>query len=220
MTSPTRSSAPSRSSAPALAGSRTRHLTGPDPARAAVSRPPMKPVAPAIKVVPAIVQRYPPPPPACKTGRVAEHLLERSQRVEVPAARAFDLFADARNLEPMTPPWLHFQLTTPQPVTMAAGTLLDYRLRLHGVPIRWRTRIETWEPPLRFSDTMVRGPYALWEHTHSFEPDGEHACTMHDRVRYAIPLGPLGELARRLFVRRDLERIFDFRRDAFAAHFG
>ncbi len=151
---------------------------------------------------------------------MAEHVLERSQRVEVPAARAFDLFADARNLEPMTPPWLHFQLTTPQPVTMEAGTLLDYRLRLHGFPIRWRTRIETWEPPLRFSDTMVRGPYALWEHTHSFEPDGEGACTMHDHVRYAIPLGPLGELARRLFVRRDLERIFDFRRDAFAAHFG
>jgi ligand-binding SRPBCC domain-containing protein len=150
---------------------------------------------------------------------VAEHLLERSQRVGVPAERAFDFYADARNLEPMTPPWLHFQVTTPGPIAMGAGTLLDYRMRLHGVPIRWQTRIETWERPLRFTDTQVRGPYLLWEHTHRFEPDGEDACTMHDRVRYAIPCGQLGELAHRLFVRRDLERIFDFRRDAFATHF-
>ncbi len=150
---------------------------------------------------------------------MSEHLLERSQRVGVPAERAFDFYADARNLEPMTPPWLHFQLTTPGPIAMGAGTLLDYRMRLHGVPIRWQTRIETWERPLRFTDTQVRGPYLLWEHTHWFEPDGEDACTMHDRVRYAIPYGQLGELAHRVFVRRDLERIFDFRRDAFAARF-
>ena len=151
---------------------------------------------------------------------MSEHLLERSQRVPVPAARAFGFYADALNLEPMTPPWLHFRVTTPGPITMGAGTLLDYRLRLHGVPISWQTRIETWEPPLRFTDTQVRGPYALWEHTHEFEPEGENACTMHDRVRYAIPYGPLGDLAHRLFVRRDLERIFDFRRDALAARLG
>lgn len=119
----------------------------------------------------------------------------------------------------MTPPWLHFRVTTPRPITMGPGTLLDYRLRLHGVPIRWQTRIETWEPPVRFSDTQVRGPYSLWEHTHEFELAGEGGCTMRDTVRYAIPYGLLGELAHRLFVRRDLERIFDYRRDAFAAHF-
>jgi ligand-binding SRPBCC domain-containing protein len=120
---------------------------------------------------------------------VREHILQRSQRVPVPAKRAFDFYSDAVNLEPMTPPWLHFRVTTPGPIAMSAGTLLDYRLRLHGFPIRWRTRIETWEPPLRFSDTQARGPYSLWEHTHFFEPDGEHACTIHDRVRYAIPYG-------------------------------
>lgn len=147
-----------------------------------------------------------------------EHVLERSQRVKATPARAFDFYANALNLKPMTPPWLHFRLLTPRPITMQAGTLLDYRLRLHGVPIRWQTRIEVWEPPFHFFDTMVRGPYSLWEHTHTFEPDGDDACTIHDRVRYAIPLGPLGELAHRLFVRRDLERIFDFRREAFAAH--
>ena len=150
---------------------------------------------------------------------MSEHILERSQRVEVSAARAFDFYADALNLGPMTPRWLHFRLLTPGPITMQAGILLDYRLRLHGFPIRWQSRIETWEPPFRFSDTMVKGPYSLWEHMHVFEPDGESACTMRDRVRYAIPCGPVGELAHRLFVRRDLERIFDFRSDAFAAHF-
>lgn len=150
----------------------------------------------------------------CKTGPVAGHVLERSQRVEVPAERAFALYADAHNLEPMTPPWLHFQVTTPGEITMAAGALLDYRLRLHGIPIRWTTRIESWEPPHGFVDTQLKGPYSLWHHTHEFEPDGKGATVIHDRVRYAIPFGPLGELANLLFVRRDLRRIFDYRAEA------
>ena len=97
---------------------------------------------------------------------------------------------------------------------MRLGALLDYRLKLHGVPVRWQTRIETWEPPVRFVDTQTKGPYSLWEHTHLFEKDGEAAAVIHDRVRYAIPLGPLGAAAHRLFVRRDLERIFDYRSEA------
>ena len=83
--------------------------------------------------------------------------------------------------------------------------------------MRWRTRIEAWEPPHRFVDVQLSGPYSLWEHTHEFEADGEEATLIRDRVRYALPLGPLGELAHRLFVRRDVERIFDFRREAVAA---
>jgi ligand-binding SRPBCC domain-containing protein len=150
----------------------------------------------------------------CKTGAVSEHLLERSQRIEVPIERAFALYGDALNLEPMTPPWLHFEVTTPRRITMQAGTLLDYRLRLHGVPIRWRTRIETWEPPHGFVDTQLRGPYSLWEHTHAFEADGDGATVIHDRIRYAIPFGPIGMLANVLFVRRDLRRIFDYRAEA------
>jgi ligand-binding SRPBCC domain-containing protein len=129
----------------------------------------------------------------------------------VPLERAFEFYGDALNLEPLTPPWLHFEVTTPGEVTFRPGTLLDYKLRLHGVPVRWRTRIETWEPPVRFVDTQVKGPYSLWEHTHLFEEVGDGATVIHDRVRYAIPLGPLGALAHRLFVRRDLERIFDYR---------
>lgn len=145
------------------------------------------------------------------------HLLERSQRVEVPIEQAFAFYGDDRNLEPLTPPWLHFEVTTPRPIAMGAGAQLEYRLRLHGVPIRWRTRIDAWEPPTRFTDFQEKGPYSIWEHTHIFEPVGETATTIHDRVRYAIPLGPIGSLAHALFVRRDLERIFDFRRDAIAA---
>jgi ligand-binding SRPBCC domain-containing protein len=108
---------------------------------------------------------------------VSIHVLERSQRVEVPVEQAFDFYVDALNLEPMTPPWLHFEVTTPGELRLRQGTLLDYKLRLHGVPVRWQTRIETWEPPLRFVDTQRKGPYSLWEHTHLFEKDGETATS-------------------------------------------
>jgi len=144
------------------------------------------------------------------------HLLERRQRVEVPIEEAFAFYGDAHNLERITPPWLGFQVITPRPIAMEVGTLIEYRLRLHRVPVRWRTRIEAWEPPRRFVDAQVRGPYSLWEHTHEFEQDGPDATIIGDRVRYSIPCGPLGELADRLLVRRDLTRIFVYRRDAVA----
>jgi ligand-binding SRPBCC domain-containing protein len=94
---------------------------------------------------------------------------------------------------------------------MGEGTLIEYRLRLHGLPISWLTRIEVWEPGRRFVDQQLRGPYALWHHTHEFEPAADGRTLMRDTVRYALPFGPAGALAHRLFVQRDLERIFDFR---------
>jgi ligand-binding SRPBCC domain-containing protein len=103
---------------------------------------------------------------------------------------------------------------------MQPGALIDYRLKLHGLPVQWRTRIEVWEPPVRFVDVQVRGPYAAWEHTHSFEPDGERAVVIRDRVRYALPLGPFGRLAHAAIVKRDLERIFDYRQQAVAELLG
>jgi ligand-binding SRPBCC domain-containing protein len=145
------------------------------------------------------------------------HLLELSQRVEVPIERAFDFYTDADSLEPLTPPWVHFRLQTPRPIAFGAGTRLDYRLRLHGIPFRWQTLIAAWEPPNYFFDTQARGPYRVWRHQHFFEPDGEGATVIRDRLEYAIPFGPLGELAHRLFVRNDLERIFDFRQQGVAA---
>jgi ligand-binding SRPBCC domain-containing protein len=144
------------------------------------------------------------------------HVLERRQRLPVPVERAFAFFGDARNLEAITPPWLRFHVLTPGAIEMAPNTLIEYRLRLHGIPLSWLTRIEVWEPPHRFVDVQLRGPYALWEHTHTFEPAGEDAVVISDRVRYALPFGRLGDLARRLFVRRDLDRIFDHRMRAIA----
>lgn len=144
------------------------------------------------------------------------HILQRRQRIELPIARAFDFYGDAHNLERITPPWLGFEVATPGAIEMGVGTLIEYRLRLHRVPVRWRTRIEVWEPPRRFVDVQVRGPYSLWEHTHAFAEDGPGATVIEDRVRYSIPFGPLGEIAERLLVRRDLRRIFDYRREAVA----
>lgn len=138
------------------------------------------------------------------------HLLEREQLVPREPAETWDFFQDAYNLEAITPAFLGFRVTTPRPIAMEEGTLIDYELRLHGVPVRWRTRIEAWEPHARFVDRQLRGPYALWHHTHTFEaaPGG---TLMRDRVRYRLPLGIAGALAHAAFVRRDLERIFDFR---------
>jgi ligand-binding SRPBCC domain-containing protein len=146
--------------------------------------------------------------------------LERRQRVDLTIDQAFAFYGDARNLERITPPWLGFEVTTPGPIEMGVGTLVEYKLRLHRVPVRWRTKIEVWEPPRRFVDAQVRGPYSLWEHTHTFEEDGPEATIIRDRVRYSIPFGPLGDLADRLLVRRDLKRIFDYRRDAVARELG
>ncbi len=142
------------------------------------------------------------------------HQLTRVQRLPGSPEDVFPFFADARNLEAITPPLLRFEVVTPDPIEMRVGTLIQYRLRLHGVPVSWLTSIQAWEPPHRFVDTQVRGPYELWHHTHTFEDLGDGTTLMRDIVRYAIPFGPLGELAHRLFVRRDVASIFDFRRDA------
>jgi ligand-binding SRPBCC domain-containing protein len=148
-----------------------------------------------------------------------EHVLTREQILPGDPDDVFAFFADAANLEAITPPWLRFRIATPGPVAMAAGTLIEYRLALHRVPIRWLTRIEIWEPGVRFVDLQVRGPYRRWHHTHSFEAHAE-GTLVRDTVRYALPLGALGRAAHRLFVRRDLERIFDFRQAAVARRLG
>ena len=128
----------------------------------------------------------------------------------------FPFFADARNLEAITPPLLRFRVVTPDPVVMRPGTLIQYRLRLRGVPVNWLTSIQEWDPPNRFVDVQLRGPYALWHHTHDLRGDGDGGTVMTDTVRYAIGFGPLGELAHRALVRRDLEAIFAFRHEAVA----
>jgi ligand-binding SRPBCC domain-containing protein len=138
------------------------------------------------------------------------HTLRREQRLPGVPEAVFGFFADARNLEAITPPLLRFRVVTPEPVVMGAGTLIRYRLRIHGVPLRWLTQITEWEPPYRFVDEQLDGPFALWQHTHTFEADGDETI-MRDVVRYRIGFGPLGGLAHALVVRRDLDRIIDYR---------
>jgi ligand-binding SRPBCC domain-containing protein len=139
------------------------------------------------------------------------HVLRREQRLPGTPDEVFPFFADAGNLEAITPPWLAFRIVTPRPIEMRVGTLIEYRLTLHGLPVSWLTRIEEWEPGVRFVDMQLHGPYALWHHTHEFAPAGDGGTLMRDTVRWALPLGPLGELARRAFVARDLGAIFDYR---------
>jgi len=124
-----------------------------------------------------------------------------------PRNEVFAFFADARNLETITPPWLQFNVLTPSPIVMRPGALIDYQLRVHGFPLRWRTEITEWQPPYRFVDQQIRGPYRLWHHTHSFmERDGGTLCR--DEVIYR-PRG--GWLIDWLFVRRDVAQIFAYR---------
>lgn len=143
---------------------------------------------------------------------------ELSTSVALPQRRdrVFSFFADARNLDALTPPWLSFRILTPAPIEMRTGTLIDYRLRLHGLPAHWRTRIAKWEPPFEFVDEQLRGPYRLWRHTHTFtEVDG--GTRVDDLVRYAVPGG---RLVHRLLVEPDLRNVFGFRVAALRRVFG
>ncbi len=143
------------------------------------------------------------------------HRLEREQLLPLPLQDVFAFFSEAHNLERITPPWLHFEVLTPEPVRMAPGTRIDYRLRLRGLPLRWVTRIDEWEANRAFVDRQVRGPYRLWHHRHDFRAVGG-GTAVRDVVRYQLPLGLLGAVAHAALVRRDLERIFDFRQRAVA----
>lgn len=136
----------------------------------------------------------------------------------VPLSRneVFDFFADAFNLEAITPPWLSFSVKTPAPIVMSTGTLIDYRLRLHGIPITWQTLISVWEPPFRFVDQQLRGPYRVWHHEHTFE-EQDGGTLVRDTVDYAVPGGAFIHW---LLVRRDVSRIFDYRTQQLKAYFG
>ncbi|MEO5819827.1 MAG: SRPBCC family protein [Vicinamibacteraceae bacterium] len=144
-------------------------------------------------------------------ARPSDDLLDLRSEVVVPVPLddAFAFFADAWNLERITPPWLNFRVRTPRPLAMREGALLDYRIRLHGLPIPWRTRIDVWEPGVRFVDRQVIGPYRWWRHEHRFEAVAGGTRVL-DHVEYLPRFAWLS----RAWVRRDVERIFAYRREA------
>ena len=134
--------------------------------------------------------------------------LTTSLQVPVEPPTAFQFFADAGNLETITPPWLKFRIVTPRPIEMRVGALIDYRLKISGFPVGWRTEISEWEPERRFVDRQLRGPYRQWIHEHTFSPVAG-GTRVDDRVTYRVPGG---WLVNTIYVKRALRRIFEFRR--------
>lgn len=147
------------------------------------------------------------------------HELLYEQWVPQPPEAVFPFFSDARNLEQITPDFVGFQVLDVRPPEIGEGTVIDYKLRLRGVPLRWQSVIEDWSPSRRFVDRQTRGPYQLWRHTHEFEP-ARGGTLLRDRVRFAVPAGALGDLVAGSYVRRDLERIFAYRHAKVAQIFG
>lgn len=133
-----------------------------------------------------------------------------SQRIPLPRAQLFPFFSDARNLAVITPPRMGFRIRTAQPIVMREGTLIDYTVRVAGVPVRWRALISHWDPPSEFADEQLRGPYALWHHRHRFTTVGTDETRMDDEVLFRLPFAPLGNLALP-FVKHELRRIFEYR---------
>ncbi|MEY3480070.1 MAG: hypothetical protein RIQ71_845 [Verrucomicrobiota bacterium] len=134
----------------------------------------------------------------------------------LPPEELFPFFADAGNLDAITPKWLNFRIATPRPIEMREGALIDYKLRVRGMPLRWRTLIREWNPPHSFVDEQLRGPYWQWIHRHTFEPQNGGTLAR-DIVHYAVPFD---FIAHPLFVRRDIERIFAYRQEALRKKFG
>lgn len=147
------------------------------------------------------------------------YTLERRQVVPRTLDQVFPFFARPENLEPLTPAVLRFRFLTPTPIEMKEGALIDYALRIRGVPVHWRTLITHYDPPHGFVDQQLKGPYLMWHHTHTFR-EVAGGVEIGDTVRYVMPFGPLGRLARALLVRRDLDAIFDFRARAIDRRFG
>jgi ligand-binding SRPBCC domain-containing protein len=143
--------------------------------------------------------------------RMKVRVLERTQTVPRNQEETFRFFADPRNLKRLTPPFLQFKFLSTPPKAVQPGTAIDYEIRLYGVPVHWRTRIEVVEAPNWFVDVQEKGPYALWRHRHTFRDLGGGNTEIKDRVEYAMPFGPLGDVAYYVFVKKSLAQIFDYR---------
>ena len=139
-----------------------------------------------------------------------EHILNRKLILNLPRPKVFDFFADAGNLEKITPAELNFRILTPQPIDIRKGTLIDYELRLRGLPLKWKTEILVWNPPFEFVDRALKSPYKQWIHRHTFTEIEKNKTLIEDEVKYRLPFEPFGDLAH-FYVRKELNYIFDFR---------
>jgi len=147
------------------------------------------------------------------------YTLSFEQQVARQRPEVFDFFARAENLQVLTPPWLNFKILDVKPQPVQQGTLINYSLRVHGVPLRWTSEIIEWEPLHRFVDLQLRGPYNLWRHEHRFE-ERDGGTLISDTINLALPLGLLGQLAYKIKVKSDIKEIFTFRKEKIRALFG
>lgn len=147
------------------------------------------------------------------------HILESTTIINKPLETVFDFFSKAENLNELTPPELHFKILTPLPIRMFPGTLIEYRIKLNGIPFNWKTKISAWEPPHCFVDEQIKGPYVRWHHTHTFKAIDAHTTEMTDRVEYLSPGWILEPLINALFVRKKVEAIFTYREEKLKAIF-
>ena len=142
-----------------------------------------------------------------------DHVLEKEQHINRPLKEVFEFFQRPENLSRITPPWLHFKVQTPSPVPMHTGARIQYTIRVFGVTKHWTTKITSFNPPYEFVDEQEKGPYKVWHHTHRFE-EQLAGTLVRDRVRYSVGWGLVGDFAHALYVRRSLDQIFDYRRQA------
>lgn len=143
-------------------------------------------------------------------GNIGARVFESAYWIDRPRSEVFEFFSAAKNLETLTPPWLNFHIKRMSTPAIQEGSLIDYRLRIKGVPTGWRTLISSWAPPERFVDQQLKGPYQLWHHTHSFS-ELQGGTLMRDRVIYRAPLGPIGDVVSEVMINRDVRTIFRYR---------
>ena len=137
--------------------------------------------------------------------------LNKTQFINQPIDVVFNFFTKPKNLALITPSKLAFKILTPTPITINKGTLIDYTIRLMRFPVHWRTLITKYNPPYEFVDEQIKGPYLFWHHTHTFKAVNG-GSEIKDKVRYSIPMGYLGQFIHKIWIKKDLEKIFEYRK--------